>query len=135
VEATTSRRATWAASPAAPACTSSCQEPPNRLHAAQNASSLSSPGTPVSATAIVGRKVAGGVVGGSMFETRVGDVSGAPMVGWLGDVTDGLVGSLASSSSPEQAPPSTTNAVNAIDAIATEPRTAIWAIVACDLRC
>jgi hypothetical protein len=72
------------------------------------------------------------VVGGATFETRVGDVSGAPMVGWLGDVTAGLVGSLASSSSPEQAPQIMTNAVNAI---ATEPRTAIWAIVACDLRC
>ena len=36
---------------AAPACTSSCHEPPNRLHAEQNASSLSSPGTPVSTTA------------------------------------------------------------------------------------
>jgi hypothetical protein len=59
-------------------------------------------------------------------------VSGAPTVGWLGEVTAGLVGSLAPSSSPEQAPPTMTNAVNAI---ATAPRIAIWAIVACDLRC
>jgi hypothetical protein len=67
-----------------------------------------------------------------MFETRVGEVSGALLVSWFGDVTAGLVGSLASSSSPEQAPHSMTNAVNAI---VTEARTAIWAIVACDLRC
>jgi len=36
------------------------------------------------------------------------------------------------SSSPEQAPASTTSAVKEI---ATEPQTAIWAIVPCDLRC
>ena len=51
-----------------------------------------------------------------------------------GDVTPASVGSLASSSSPEQAP--ATSTTSAANAIATEPaQPPSWAIVACDLRC
>jgi hypothetical protein len=87
----------------------------------------------VSATATVG-----GCVGAAVTGTTTDDpVEGGALVDTaaVGPGVGDMIASvdvLASSSSPEQAPPSMTSAVNAI---ATERRTAIWAIVACDLRC
>jgi hypothetical protein len=71
VEASTSSRAASSGSPNADAASTTCHEPPKRLHAAQNASSLSRPGTPVSA--------GGGVGGGTVVGP--GSVVGATVVG------------------------------------------------------
>ncbi len=53
---------------------STCHEPPKRLHAAQNRSSLSRPGIPVSGTS-----------------TWVADVESTVRSDWSGSVWDGLV--------------------------------------------
>jgi hypothetical protein len=87
---------------------------------------------------MVGSAVAGAVSNsvaedpGVVGPRVVSGVLDPPTIGCDAEVTTASVGSVASSSSPEQAPPSMTSAANAA---ATEPRTAIWAIVSCDLRC
>src|SRR5690606_31446482 len=68
--------------------------PPNRLHAAQNESALSRPGTPVSGTSTTAKVVAGGSDVGAGLVSLVGGASET-----LDSPPDGALGSAAGVSS------------------------------------